>query len=76
MTNRDCLDGVRCPNCSRNDRFTITAIVACEVTDDGSEPVGDHEWDDASSTRCPECGRAGLMREFRERGSRPPIPTG
>ena len=76
MTKRNCLDGVRCPKCSQDDRFAITAVTECHVTDDGSEAVGDHVWDDESATRCPQCGHAGPLSEFRERSALPPDPEG
>jgi len=44
MTNENCLEGIRCPQCGQEDCFKITALITCNVTDDGSEPVGDHEW--------------------------------
>lgn len=76
MTNGNCLAGVRCPRCEQEERFRITALVTCEVTDDGSEAGGDHVWDGASATFCPEWGHAGPLREFRERSALPPDPEG
>ncbi len=72
MTNRNCPDGMRCPKCSQDDRFSISAVVECRVTDDGSEPVGDHVWGETGATRCPECGREGPLGEFQERDSLSP----
>ncbi len=74
MTNENCLEGIRCPACGQEDRFKITAIITCLVTDDGSEPVGDHEWDDDSSTHCPECGFDGKLKAFRKPINPPPDP--
>lgn len=67
MTNTNCLEGIRCPECGQEDRLTITALITCVVTDNGSEPVGDHEWDDDSSTHCPECGFDGKLKCFSKR---------
>ncbi|MBS0207756.1 MAG: hypothetical protein JSS27_02270 [Planctomycetes bacterium] len=76
MTNVNCLEGIRCPQCAQEDRFKITALISCLVTDDGSEPTGDHEWDDDSSTHCPDCGFDGKLRNFRTRSHLPPDPDG
>ena len=74
MTNTNCLEGIRCPACGREDRFKITALVTCLVTDNGSEPVGDHDWDDDSSTHCAVCGFDGKLKTFRRRNRLPPDP--
>jgi hypothetical protein len=71
MTNSNCLQNVCCPKCGQEDRFKIVALITCDVTDDGSDPVGDHEWDDTSPTRCPECGFSGELKDFRK----PELPT-
>ena len=76
MTNSNCLENVRCPKCGQEDRFKIVALITCDVTDDGSEPVGDHEWDDHSATRCSECGFDGELKDFRKKQERPPDPNG
>lgn len=74
MTNTNCLEGIRCPNCGQEDRFFVVGCAEFEVTDDGSDAVGDHEWDDGCSTRCPECGFDGELKEFRKNPDLPPEP--
>jgi len=74
MTNTNCLEGVCCPKCGQEDCFKITAIITCVVTDDGSEPVGDHEWDDESATRCAECDFDGTLKDFSKKPELPPDP--
>ena len=74
MSNENCLTDVCCPKCGQEDRFRITALITCHVTDDGSEPVGDHVWDADSSTRCPECGFNGKLKDFRKPPELPPDP--
>lgn len=54
MTNTNCLEGIRCPKCGNEDCIKIVALIPCFVTDEGSEAVGDHEWDDDSHAHCPE----------------------
>ncbi len=75
MTSSNCLENVCCPKCGQEDRFKIVALITCDVTDAGSEPIGDHEWDDHSATRCPECGFDGEMNDFRK-PELPPDPEG
>ena len=65
MANNNFLAGIQCPQCGQEHRFHISAIITCDVTDDGSEPVGDHYWDDDSSTSCPECEFQGTLKQFR-----------
>jgi hypothetical protein len=64
MTNTNCLEGIQCPRCGQEDRFHITAVITCDVTDEGSDPFGDHYWDDESFTRCPECDFQGALKAF------------
>lgn len=76
MTNTNCLENVRCPKCGQEDRFHITALITCIVTDDGSEPMGDHNWDDESLTHCVECSFDGKLSDFRRKPTLPPDPDG
>jgi hypothetical protein len=64
MTNTNCLEDIRCPKCHQEDRFFIMGCALFDVTDDGSEAVGDHEWDDESRASCPECGHTGRLKHF------------
>ena len=76
MMNTNCLEGLRCPKCGQEDRFFIAGGALFEVTDEGSEAVGDHEWGNESSTRCPECSHAAVLKDFRGRQDLPPDPEG
>lgn len=76
MTNENCLQGIRCPSCGQEDRFKITAAITCLVTDNGSEPVGDHDWDDDSNTHCSECGFNAKLKDFCKPINLPPDPDG
>ena len=66
MPNTNCLEGMRCPKCKQEDTLHIIASVTLEVTDDGSEAIGDQEWDDTNPCHCPECKYKGTVGEFRE----------
>lgn len=53
-----------CPACGQANELIIMITTLARVTPDGSEPEGDHEWDDASYCRCPECGLDGTVADF------------
>jgi hypothetical protein len=67
MTNNNCLEGIKCPQCGNEDRLLIVTTVLADVTDEGADIAegSDMHWDDASFARCPECDRDGPLREFR-----------
>jgi hypothetical protein len=78
MTNTNCLEGIRCPQCGQEDRFMIASKIIAEVTDDGAEVASPmygigFEWDDDSYCRCPECDFEGTLNDFR---NLPPDPDG
>lgn len=64
MTNTNCLEGWKCPNCGNEDRFEVEAITWVNLTDDGSEPIGDTEFSQDSLAKCPECETAGTVATF------------
>ena len=53
-----------CPACGQANELVIMITTLSRVTPEGSEPEGDHEWDEASYCRCPECGHAGTVADF------------
>lgn len=65
MSNTNCLQGLRCPECGQGEHLKIAAMVTCHVTDEGSEAIGDHDWGFDSHTECPDCGFEGKLRAFR-----------
>jgi hypothetical protein len=64
MTNTNCLADIKCPKCGNDGSFRIEAVIVCHVTDDGSEPTGDHHWDKDSFCHCPECDFDGKVSDF------------
>jgi hypothetical protein len=68
MTNTNCLEGIRCPQCGNESRLLIVARIMADVTDDGADIADgcDVNWDDDSLAICPECDRDGPLSEFRE----------
>lgn len=76
MTNLNCLNGLSCPRCSQQERLLISGRSFFEVTDSGSEAVGNHEWDDESLTSCPTCHHTDALSAFRLPRTLPPDPEG
>jgi hypothetical protein len=66
MSNTNCLEGVRCPQCGYEDGFYISTLVELYVADDGpKDQGGDHEWEAGSPCRCGSCGHQATVRDFR-----------
>ncbi len=67
MSNTNCLDGLRCPECGSFGPFKITTRCVAVVYDDGIDETHDHEWDSNSPILCDECDHAGDVGDFTER---------
>ena len=53
-----------CPKCGSDERLQVSLRSMADVTPDGTEPFGDHEWDNASFMRCAACGHAATVSNF------------
>ena len=60
----NCLQDIACPECGQRDSFNITFTGTAEVYDDGSDDVGDHEWESESDCTCSECKHGGTVADF------------
>lgn len=53
---------MKCPVCNTSDKLSVVALINCLLSFDkegeieGSEPTGDHEWDEHSHVTCAGCG--------------------
>lgn len=56
--------GIACPECGQADRVTIDISCSANLTIDGTEPRGDHHWDETSSCFCDDCGHNGTVADF------------
>jgi hypothetical protein len=65
MTNTNCLENIKCPDCGNEESFRIAGTAIFTVTDDGTEDYGDIEWDDDRYAECRECHRHGTLKDFR-----------
>ncbi len=68
--NTNCLRGFKCPSCGQTEAFNIQIKTICRVTDDGTETLGDCEWDDSNFCGCCKCPHIGTVRDF----TKPPLP--
>ena len=64
MPNLMTLFDLKCPACGQAEELLIDIKTLARVTADGSEPEGDHEWEDTSFCRCAECGHDATVAEF------------
>lgn len=66
MTNTNCLEGMACPECKQDAMFFVEAQCVMRLTDDGTEPSGDTEWNEESRCSCSndECEFSGTVRDF------------
>jgi hypothetical protein len=62
--NINCLKGIKCPKCGYEDRFQIAASALFDVTDEGTECLGDVEWSDDSLIVCKGCEYVGKVKQF------------
>jgi hypothetical protein len=53
-----------CPKCGQAEALEVQITAMALLTRDGTEPFGDHEWDDNSLCRCPECDHSGNISAF------------
>ena len=77
MSNTNCLENIRCPECGQKDEFKIEATTLMVVTDDGTEVdrYAETKWTKGSYICCPECERVGTVAEFTVKERSPRIPA-
>lgn len=63
-TNKNCLEGLKCPRCGSFGPYKIDATVLAIVSDEGVEHVEDPDWNDQSSCTCCDCGHAATVCDF------------
>jgi hypothetical protein len=54
-----------CPECKKDEGFTISFTGTARLTSEGTEDAGDHEWHDESSLSC-DCGWDGIVGQAAE----------
>jgi hypothetical protein len=61
------LENIGCPKCGQREWFKMSFTGTCEVYDDSSIDIGDHEWNNKSSCSC-RCGHHGTVGDFTFKG--------
>jgi hypothetical protein len=75
--NTNCLEGKRCPECLKADRFRVSVRTRVNLYDDGSEEMGDIDYDAGDWVRCEACDWEGTFGELTPRvggGDAPVVP--
>lgn len=57
-----------CPECGGRFGFKVGFHGTCQVFDDGTDDIGDHQWTDSSSCICDHCGHGGVVKDFTFKG--------
>ena len=70
MTSLRDIHALACPGCGQAYALDIQIFCMSRITADGSEPYGDHDWDGASYSSCPDCGHSGDVADFTLDGGR------
>ena len=58
------LFGLACPKCGRDDSLRLVITTWATLSKDGTEPFGDHGWDDTAICRCNDCKFSGVASDF------------
>jgi len=56
--------GLACPDCDGDDALQVVIATWANLSADGTEPTGDHEWDKTAACRCKYCDRTGTVADF------------
>ena len=58
---------IACPACGSDESLMVVITTWAELSADGTDPAGDHDWDDQSHCRCSACNHHGKVKDFRIR---------
>ena len=53
-----------CRKCGQDEHFDIIITTLARLSADGSDPQGEHEWNDESYCQCPHCRTDGTVADF------------
>jgi predicted nucleic-acid-binding Zn-ribbon protein len=59
------LYNLACPACGSDEFLQVMIETWADLSEDGTEPFGDHEWNEYSRCRCVNCGLEGAVEQFR-----------
>jgi hypothetical protein len=72
--NDNCLKGMKCPKCSSESPFRISARCMALVFDSGVDSTTEFEWKDDDLCRCSLCDYVAEVKQFRIKGAIPVCP--
>ena len=55
---------LECPHCESDEHLQVEIVTMADLSEEGTEPVGDQEWSDDSYMRCRNCHFDGCVRDF------------
>ncbi len=55
---------LKCPKCGSDEYLEVVFKGTARLTSQGTEDIGDHEWDQESYMACAHCGHDGNVRDF------------
>jgi hypothetical protein len=56
--------GYACPNCKSDEHLQVELTTMANLMADGTDPVGDQEWDENSFMRCTNCNHDDKAARF------------
>ena len=59
------LYGLVCPACGSDEFLQVMIETWADLSADGTEPFGDHEWNEYSDCRCANCDHHSSAERFR-----------
>lgn len=62
--NENCLAGIRCPKCKRQEEFRIECKAMVDVTDGGTDDPRNIGWLDSNYIECTACSHHGRVHDF------------
>lgn len=72
--NTNCLEDKRCPECKQEEEILLFTPIWISLKDEGTDPfadslkgLGDTEFDNSTTARCPSCGFEGTLLNFTRR---------
>jgi len=63
--NKNCLEGMCCPECKSEGPFLIGVTCMMLMYDAGSDDYGDTDWGAESYCRCKACDHDGMVTNFK-----------
>lgn len=58
------LYSLECPCCHNSEHLLVTITAVADLTVDGTDPSGDHDWSNDNRCGCPLCGQSGTVADF------------